>query len=30
MDPEATLDQIDVNGDIAETHHEAIESLRLG
>jgi hypothetical protein len=30
MDPEATLDQIDVNGDIAETHHEAIESLDSG
>jgi rubrerythrin len=27
MDPEATLDQIDVNGDIAETHHNAIETL---
>jgi hypothetical protein len=30
MDTEATLDQIDVNGDIAETHHEAIESLDSG
>ena len=30
MDPEATLDQIDVNGDIAETHHNAIESLDSG
>ena len=30
MDPDVTLDQIDVNGDIAETHHEAIESLSSG
>jgi hypothetical protein len=30
MDPEATLDQIDVNGDIAETHHDAMESLESG
>jgi hypothetical protein len=30
MDPEAKLDQIDVNGDIAETHHEAMESLSSG
>src|ERR1700742_939950 len=30
MDPEVTLDQIDVNGDIAETHHNAIESLDSG
>jgi Ferritin-like domain len=30
MDPEAKLDQIDVNGDIAETHHNAIESLDSG
>jgi hypothetical protein len=30
MDPEATLDQIDVNGDIAETHHDAMESLDSG
>src|SRR6201994_24232 len=30
MDPEVTLDQIDVNGDIAETHHEAGESLDEG
>ena len=30
MDPEATLDQIDVNGDIAETHHNAIEALGPG
>ena len=30
MDPEVTLDQIDVNGDIAETHHNAIESLESG
>jgi hypothetical protein len=30
MDPEAKLDQIDVNGDIAEMHHEAIESLDSG
>jgi hypothetical protein len=30
MDPEAKLDQIDVNGDIAETHHDAIESLSSG
>ena len=30
MDPEAKLDQIDVNGDIAEMHHEAIEGLDSG
>jgi Ferritin-like domain len=30
MDPEATLDQIDVNGDIAETHHDAMEALDSG
>jgi hypothetical protein len=30
MDPETTLDQIDVNGDIAETHHDAMESLSAG
>jgi hypothetical protein len=30
MDPEAKLDQIDVNGDIAEMHHDAIESLDSG
>src|SRR3984885_9834321 len=30
MDPEAKLDQIDVNGDIAEVHHNAIESLESG
>ena len=27
MDPEATLDQIDVNGDIAETHYNAVTQL---
>ena len=30
MDPAAKLDQIDVNGDIAEMHHEAIEGLDSG
>ena len=30
MDPEATLDNIDVNGDIAETHHDAMEALDSG
>jgi hypothetical protein len=30
MDPDVTLDQIDVNGDIAETHHDAMESLSSG
>jgi hypothetical protein len=30
MDPEATLDQIDVNGDIAEVHHNAVEGLDSG
>src|ERR1700753_2039130 len=30
MDPEATLDHVDVNGDIAEMHHEAIEGLDSG
>src|SRR6195952_4890990 len=30
MDPEVTMDQIDVNGDIAETHHDAMESLSSG
>jgi Ferritin-like domain len=30
MDPEAKLDQIDVNGDIAEVHHNAVEGLESG
>jgi hypothetical protein len=30
MDPEAKLDQIDVNGDIAEVHHNAVEGLDSG
>ena len=30
MDPEATLDQIDVNGDIAEMQHNAVEGLDSG
>ena len=30
MDPEVTLDQIDVNGDIAEVHHNAVEGLDSG
>jgi hypothetical protein len=30
MDPDVKLDQIDVNGDIAETHHDAMESLSSG
>ena len=30
MDPEAKLDQVDVNGDIAEVHHNAVEGLDSG
>jgi hypothetical protein len=30
MDPEATLDHVDVNGDIAEVHHNAVEGLDAG
>src|SRR6201992_3098713 len=30
MDPEATLDHVDVNGDIAEVHHNAVEGLDSG
>ena len=27
MDPKAAIDQFDVNGDIAETHYDVVDSL---